>query len=93
MALGYPVISRTVGQEERMQTHADFFPRICFPDDLSKMTLAHRGVMAQIGCADLDPDEVAKIALRFSGWELSTRSDRLRRSGRLPVVWRVTCPG
>lgn len=38
-----------------MQTHADFFPRICFPDDLSKMTLAHRGVMAQIGCAGSRP--------------------------------------
>jgi hypothetical protein len=48
-----------------MQSRRDFFPDILFPDDLAVMSLAHRGAMAQTGCDDLDPDEVARIAMRF----------------------------
>lgn len=48
-----------------MRTHNDFFPDILFPDDLAVMVLAHRAAMAQTGCAGLDPEEVARIAVRF----------------------------
>ncbi|WP_105383533.1 hypothetical protein [Neorhizobium alkalisoli] len=48
-----------------METHRDFFPHILFPDDLAVMSLAHRDAMAKTGCTDLDPEEVARIALHF----------------------------
>jgi len=48
-----------------MQSHRDFFPAILFPHDLAVMALAHHDAMAQAGCDDLNPDEVARITLRF----------------------------
>ncbi|WP_161974322.1 hypothetical protein [Rhizobium deserti] len=48
-----------------MQTRRDFFPHILFPDDLSTLALAQQGAMARTECADLDPNEVARIVLHF----------------------------
>lgn len=48
-----------------MHTHLGFFPGIFFPDDLDVMMSAHRMTMAQTGGSDLDPQDVARIALRL----------------------------
>jgi len=77
----------TADEEQLVKTHQDFFPGILFPDDLATISHAHRFAMIQIGCIDLDSDEVARIALKSYRLGLVDRTKLSEMTGM--AAWRL----